>query len=331
MKCPKCYNEIQKNSKICPICGNIFATYFEEIKLTPKQKIKLLAHKILFPTVIIIMIIMIIIYIIIKHQTKMNYITDVSDLTKDEAYYINDLYISDSRHYKYLLNKKEKQIYDEILNAIINHQENIKIDLNEYEITQSKFITQTIRKIKDVLSMDHPELIELAFISQKIDENIASITMHYVFNKEEYKEIEKLMKETIENIKEETKSLEEYKKVKYVYEYLYNTEKTNNIESYSAYGCLILKQCNDEGYAKTSQIIFNNLKINSLISIGLINNKHHELNIVKVENKYYYYDQSLSKKNSKISYKGLLFKDKNYKIYYKKLMPTINGKKYLNK
>ena len=63
-----------------------------------------------------------------------------------------------------------------------------------------------------------------------------------------------------------------------------------------------------------------------MIAIGSLNNKHYEWNIVKIKNKYYYYDQSIAKEKG-ISYKGLLFYDKKYELSYKKIMPPINKKK----
>ena len=79
MKCPKCFNEIANDNKICPICGNIFATYFEEIKLTKKQKIKLFLHRILFPLIVITTITGVIAFISIKQKKKMERITDVNE------------------------------------------------------------------------------------------------------------------------------------------------------------------------------------------------------------------------------------------------------------
>ena len=325
MKCPKCFNEIANNNKICPICGNIFATYFEEIKLTKKQKIKLILHRILFPLVITTVIVGIIVLITINQKRKMERITDVNELIKDETSvnYINDLYISDGRHYEYLLNKTEKEIYNILLDAIKKHEETIKIDKEKYKISESKFKTETIKKIKDVLTMDHPELIQVGNINYGIELNQVTIKVDYIMNEEQYLKAIDEMKNKIEELKIEDNELEV---VKNVYNHLYDTELIQKHEISNAYECLVQKKCNDKGYAKAIQIIFNNLKINSMIAIGTINHKHYEWNIVKVDNKYYYYDQTLAKENEDFSYKGLLFNDKKYELNYKSLMPTISKK-----
>lgn len=338
MKCSKCYNEIPDESKMCPICQNIFATYFEEVKLTKKQKIMLRFHKILFPIIFIIIISSTITSFYIQKQIKMNRITDINDLYLDKTSenYINDLYISDGRHYKYLLNEKEKDIYNQIYSAIKNNEETITINLTTYKIKTSTFSTETLKNIKNILSMDHPELINLSTISiLSIDDEEAKLKINYAFLKEEY-EIQLIkIKETIEEIKQQTETMNEYEKAKYIYEWFYNNTEYNTKKepiSYSAAGCLVNKTCNQYGYSKATQIIFQNLKINSILATGSINNKYHEWNIVKIENKYYYFDQTISKQNKeKISYEGLLFKNNKYNLYHKKLMPTINGKKYLTK
>lgn len=325
MRCPKCTNEIPNDSKICPICQNIFATYFEEVKLTKKQKLKLFAHRILFPTIISLTTLTLIICIITKNKTKMNRITDVENLTRNNETYINDLYISDGRHYKYLLTSEEKEIYDIIINEIQNFSPSITINLEKYNINESDFITKNLKNIKNILAMDHPELINLKSLIYTVNDK----AIHIRYEIEENQDyIIGQIKTKIEQIQEETNSLSEYEKIKYVYNYLSEENIAN--ESSSA-ACIITKNCNDQGYAKISQIIFQNLKINSLLATGSIDNKYHEWNIVKIENKYYNFDVSASKKNNQLSYDGLLFKNKNYKLYYKNLMPNINGKKYLNK
>lgn len=323
MKCPKCFNEIPDDSKICPICQNIFASYFEEKELTTKQKIKLILHKTLFPSILIILLISLVTIGYIMHKTKMDRITDVNKLVQDITLksYINDLYISDERHYKYLLNKKEQELYDEIINAIKEYKEYIEVDTSKYNKKKSEYNTKTLKKIKQAISMDHPELINLGYIKQS--ENIDTYKIHFLYtiSQEEYDTSKELLKEIIENLKNETKELNKYDKIEYIYNYINEHAKQNkSIEPklYSA-TCILNNECNSEGFAKISQIIFQNLKINSILATGNINTKYHEWNIVEIEKEYYYYDQTREK---------ILFKDKNYELYNKQLLPKINGKKY---
>ena len=328
MKCSNCHNEIPKESKICPICGTIFASYFEDIILTKKQKRKLFLHKMLFPIIFLTIILAISTTQIIKQKEKTKRITDLTKI-ENPVNYVNDLYASDERNYKYILNKKEKEIYDIIFNAIKNYDETISIDLSKFDIEPKTFTTETLRNIKHVLSMDHPELINLGSINVYSKENTTvNLIINYAVSKKEYEESINKIKEKLEEIKQNTLDLTEYEKVKYIYEYF--DENTSYAEEkdtkyYSAYGCFIMNKCNINGYAKALQITFINTKINSILATGTLNNKYHEWNIVSIENKYYNYDQT--QKN----YKGFLFKNKQYKPYHKNMIPSINGKKYLTK
>lgn len=331
MKCPKCYNEIPNDSKTCPICQTIFASFFEETKLTKKQKLKLLLHKSIFILITLTFVLTIVFILYNEHKTKMNRITDINNLKLDKTSkkYINDLYISDERHYEYLLNEKEKEIYEKVINAIKNNEEIVEIDLNKYNIELSTFQTNTLKNIRSVISMDHPELISYTGlnISNLSNNNIKLKINKLVINEE--LEINKIL-EIINEIKTNTKNMDEYEKVKYVYDWFYqNTELISgkNIDINATYSCLINKECNSYSYAKSVQIIMQNLKINSLLATGIFENNYKEWNIIKIKNKYYYYDQTLALKNE-ISYDGLLFYSSKYKLYYKKLMPNISKKKY---
>ena len=324
MRCPKCTNEIPNDSKICPICQNIFATYFEEIKLTKKQKIELLVHKILFPTIIITLMIIFITYKITKNRIKNNRITDVNNLVINEKTYINELYISDQRHYTYILTKEEKELYDTIIEAIKNYKTIIEVRLDSSE--ESEFIAKKLRNVKKAISMDHPELIELKDIIYTTNDKTINIKYEIESNEKENKIIE--IKQKIEEIKEQTRELSDYEKIKYVYNDLAVKEETK--ETSSSAICILEKNCNDQGYAKISQIIFQNIKINSILVTGAKNHKYHEWNIVKIEGEYYNFDLSCEK-NKELTYEGLLFKNKDYSISNQKLIPKIKGKKYLNK
>lgn len=326
MKCPKCFNEIPDDSKTCPICSTIFASFFEEHKLTKKQIVFLFFHKYIFSILAITILLSLIIIKTTTENTKMKRITDVNNLVIDKTskQYINDLYVSDERHYKYILNKKEQQLYDEIIEAIKQKKEIIEINPKDYNTTTSEFNIKVLKKIKETISMDHPELLNLGYI--KTSENIDGLKIHIIYslNEEATNNNINEIKNIIETIKEKTNNLSEYEKIKEIYKFI--DEKTEQAETkeptnYSA-ACIIEGHCNSEGYAKIAQILFQNTKINSILATGSLNSKYHEWNIVKIENKYYYYDQTENK---------LLFKNDKYELHNKKLMPKINGKKYISK
>ena len=318
MRCSNCHEEIPNDSKTCPKCDTILASFFEDVVLTKKQKRKLFFHKMMFPIMIITMILIIDSILIIKFIEKENIIKEPSYVESDK------IYESTNKYYKYILNSKEKEIYDEIMNAIKNNEETIEIDLKKYGINQHTFAQDTIRNIKHVISMDHPELINFGAINiAEINENSIKLVISYTMSKEKIEEANNQMLEKIEQIKENTKELSEYEKVKYVFNYF--DENTNiinikNTQYFTAYSCMVLNECTMNGITSAVQIVFSKIGIDSIIVTGAKMNKYYEWNIVKIENKYYNYDQTEKK---------LFFKDDNYTSYHKKVLPNINGKKYM--
>ena len=154
------------------------------------------------------------------------------------------------------------------------------------------------------------------------------------------KNIEKI-KEIIKKVKNETNNLNEYDKVKYVYDYIGKNNKYGNPKdgisqsAYSAFNNNLSPVC--AGYAKASQILFNNIQVKSLLIYGdskyaLFIGAAHAWNVISIESKFYIYDVTMSsgEANSEF-YKGFLIDDKDYSPSYKKTYPYLNGRKYKNK
>ena len=284
----------------------------------------------------------------VKYAKINSWITDVDDLVKDSNsyHYINDLYISDGRHYEHLLDAKEKKLYEDLYNAIKERQSTVILDLNEFEynnFTRAVTVDTAFENVFEALSMDHPELIYYSPPANmfRYQTNSKSIEVYLEYSMDETTYQENIIK--IQNIllffKEETKGMSEYEKCKYVYEWLgtnnYYGAKNGSL-THSAYSAFMPGEgtvC--EGYAKAAQIIFQNIGVNSIYTVGTLNGGKHAWNLVKIENKYYYFDATNSstfKENSygPMSYIGFLPKDvENYKFRYKQITPKVNGKKYL--
>jgi hypothetical protein len=328
MICSSCRNEIPNDSKTCPICQNILAEFFETKPLTKKQKIQLLIHKMIFPSIMIILILGIIVGLYTKNKIKYDRITDISNLKLDPTneHYVNDLYMSDDRFYKYMLNEDERKIYNTIYRTIKNKKELITIKIGRYDIPPTTFKTQTLKKIRDTLMNDHPELIEVNSINiTNIYDDEIVLRINYIRKENLVEDV----KNQINEIKTNANNLDEIDKIKYVYDWFKNTEFINkNSFNDSAYLCIVDKKCTRKGYAKSIQIVLQNLNINSLIAIGEKDAVQYEWNLVKVDNKYYNYDQTLSH-NSTDNYDGLFHKLKKIKITYKSMTPKINSNKNL--
>ena len=257
-------------------------------------------------------------------------------------YIINDLYKSSELNYR-LLDKNEQKLYDEYITNLIAFKKNFSINFpNNY--TSANLLFEKFEKINHAVIMDHPEIIYFGYprMSTKDNKNL-NIYIEYVIDSDDYFYALNYIKEEIDKIKESVQELNDYEKVKYVYEYLGNKNnygKRNEAVGQSAYSAFkdeLSPVC--AGYSRASQIIFNNIGITSLLVSGKLKSNwfsgdSHEWNIVKVNGKYYNYDvtqSSITKGiTNNITYYGFLnTKNKNtLSIDNKKDAPNLNGLKY---
>lgn len=294
--------------------------------------------------VFIILVIFVIAFILINIK---NY--KIYKILSDEytpKYYINELYQSKEINYRMLLDKKEKQIYDLIIQNLIDFKNNFTISLSEYDYSHSYLYLDKVSKIIDTISMDHPELIQIGFISSSIQRGTKDVVINctYIMDEKEYVDKVEEIKVIINQIKEETSDLDEFSKVKYVYDYIGKKNVYGNPNdpigqsAYSAFSNNISPVC--AGYAKASQIIFSNIGIKSVLVFGDANyalflGNSHAWNHVAIESKFYLYDVTYSspgtQNNEKDFYRGFLMKDiSSHTPWYKKATPRLNGRKHVN-
>ena len=240
-------------------------------------------------------------------------------------YKINDLYNSKEINYRIILDNNERSIYDEYIKKIINFDNKFDIDMSKFNYTNPYLLIEKFKKVNQALIMDHPEIIYFAYPSMSTTNNkILHVNISYVLNKKEYLSALNMMKKQIEEIKQKTNNLSDYEKIKYVYEYLGYKNNYGSIDmpmsqsAFSAFNDELSPVC--AGYARASQIIFQNIGINSFLISGILKSNWfsgdaHEWNIVKLEDKYYNFDvtqSSIAKNTTKqISYYGLLNKNKS--------------------
>lgn len=224
---------------------------------------------------------------------------------KKSSTYINDLYASDERIYNNFLNTTEKKIYRELVKGtkIYNGKMNIQITDKE----------TSVEKVLDAIKVDHPELLNFGSVTYswdndgnyKIKVNNATIILLEQIN---ISRIERI----VYRIKEETKNMSDYEKIKYVYEWMgensdYDRSFTYMAKNQSAYNVFINKNAVCAGFAKASQIIFQNIGIESYGVSGNTTGPH-MWNIIKYKGKYYFFDSTVATsvpRTSKRYYNGL--------------------------
>lgn len=224
---------------------------------------------------------------------------------KKNSTYINDLYASDERIYNNFLNTTEKKIYRELVKGTKIYNGKINIQITDEETS--------VEKVLDAIKVDHPELLNFGSITYswdndgnyKIKVNNATIILLEQIN---ISRIERI----VYRIKEETKNMSDYEKIKYVYEWMgensdYDRSFTYMAKNQSAYNVFINKNAVCAGFAKASQIIFQNIGIESYGVSGNTTGPH-MWNIIKYKGKYYFFDSTVATsvpRTSKRYYNGL--------------------------
>lgn len=171
----------------------------------------------------------------------------------------------------------------------------------------------SVEKVLDAIKVDHPELLNFGSVTYswdndgnyKIKVNNATIILLEQIN---ISRIERI----VYRIKEETKNMSDYEKIKYVYEWMgensdYDRSFTYMAKNQSAYNVFINKNAVCAGFAKASQMIFQNIGIESYGVSGNTTGPH-MWNIIKYKGKYYFFDSTVATsvpRTSKRYYNGL--------------------------
>lgn len=252
----------------------------------------------------------------------------ITDEYKQSNAFINELYKSDEYFKKKLLDSDHYYIYDSIIKASLEDEEEVSIPC-ESDCVNMMHLSY------EALYLDHPELISfLGSKSFRVSGN--KITYH------NYENLGKMrtffathrIEREMENIRNDVKNMSDKEKIIYVYDYVashdYDQLFTYNGSNQSAYSFFSKGSSVCAGFAKASQIIFQNIGISSY----LVMSEDHMWNYVQYEGKYYVFDAtmgaSLTNKKHEWFYRGLgettieettgLFQELYPKIEDKKLM-----------
>ena len=206
---------------------------------------------------------------------------DISLNIKDKKspYYVNNLYLSNNHAYNQL-DRSEKKAYDYMFNALKKSKQSITISASDFGCVDS-FTNATPLKFASEIGMLRIERI-------------------------------------IDSIKRKTKNMTDGEKVLYVYEWIgdhatYDRLFTFASKNQSIYNVFIKHNAVCAGFSKTASVIFQNIGIEAYSVTGLMNpgdSVGHMWNIVKIEDKYYFFDStwaaSRNNKDAEDYYFGLI-------------------------
>lgn len=197
--------------------------------------------------------------------------------------------ISEEKYAYQCLDKEGKQVYDEIINAILNHTEKITVATLDPEVLKLAF--------EDV-SSDYGGLFWVSgysYTEYTRNDKIVSIEFapKYTMTQTEREQMQKKIDEAVETFLSGISPTDsDYDKAKYVFENLieqvdYDREAENSQNIISTF---ISKQTVCQGYASAVQYLFTQLNIPSVIVTGSANGEAHAWNLIQLDGEYYYMD-----------------------------------------
>lgn len=147
--------------------------------------------------------------------------------------------------------------------------------------------------------LDHPELLQYGYISYGYGENRVDISIHYSIDNPVLEEVNTLrIRKIINDIRLHTINMSDKDKIKYVYEWIGENTKYDYTFTYlaknqSIYNVFIKGNAVCAGFAKASQVVFQNIGIESMTVEGETSGPH-MWNIIKYNGKYYFYDSTVA-------------------------------------
>lgn len=239
----------------------------------------------------------------VKNSDDLIVVEKVQELGPDEKDTTEELPLKDfsmakdeivsegSRYYAYSkLSEDDQVLYAEILGILNTHGKDVKV---------SSLDTDVIDKVFNCVLIDHPELFYISgysytkFVRGEKLEKI-TLTGTYTMSKGEVEKAQKRVDAYTEKcINEYTGGGNEYKKVKYVYEYLI---KNNEYDLAAPNNQNVLSVVDEgrtvcQGYAKMTQYILNKMGVFCTLCEGVVKgSESHVWNIVKINNSYYHVD-----------------------------------------
>ena len=222
---------------------------------------------------------------------------------QDSAAFVNNLYMSDEYFKKKVLSEENYFVYNKIIEGSVE-------DLDTVEISCNNDCTQIFYDAYYAVYLDHPELISfLGIHSFRFQDNKISYNNYQNLGKVKSFLGAMRIEREMENIRNDTKNMNEKEKILYVYDYVashnYDRMFTSLGTNQSAYSFFTKQTSVCAGFAKASQIIFQNIGINSYLVLS----EEHMWNYVEYQGKYYIFDATVGtsyyeKKNDKY-YEGL--------------------------
>ena len=240
--------------------------------------------------------------------------TLITEKYRNSSAYVNDLYMSDEYFKKNVIPKEDLYLYEAIYKDIKEGKDKSSI-LCQGSAEES--CTGSFYDIYHVLYLDHPELIIFQGMGAHYNNSVIEPYYYHLSKLKTYLGTKRIQRE-IDIIKKETKNMNEKEKIIYVYNYVashqYDRIFMFSMGNQSAYSFFSKNSSVCAGFAKASQLIFQNIGVKSYPVLG----DEHMWNYVEYNGKYYVFDATV----------GASYVNKSHKNYYEGLGRTTVGSIY---
>ena len=224
--------------------------------------------------------------------------------TKDKTnhHYVNNLYLSNDYVYNQL-DDNEKKAYDQMFKALKKSQRTLEIKAKDLGCPNVSDCDSLLYKMFDAIAVDQPGLTNFStFRWRQMGDDLTikftNATPLKFASEVGIVRIERI----IDSIKRKTKNMTDGQKVLYVYEWMgdhatYDRLFTFASKNQSIYNVFIKHNAVCAGFSKTATVIFQNIGIEAYSVTGYMNpgdSIGHMWNIVKLDDKYYFFDSTWS-------------------------------------